>query len=447
MDLTQSFSSVESFNSQSTEESDSENIIRIGTPDIESRAASPTESNQSSDSETSKVYEVPVSKSVKWTDQKWLSTLDRPHNRYRVRRYLSPAAWVRGQQVPYKTRVNIHCIHALHPTLEATAIGKLVSLSKSTVQHILAFPPTPKKRTRSSHAFSEPIKCALQHFINTGGRAARLMPLPDVIDHLGLDLSLSTMRKHLRALGYGRFKARGKPFLDDRKKATRFAWGKAHEHWTLEDWMNVIFTDECAMQCGDNSFYVTRKPGEEFLDDCLRPVFRKLNMAMIYGGICFGGKSQLVLHQADWGNARGNVTALTYVNHMLPAISDFRADMLDHQSSNVDPEDRRDYIVMQDGAKIHTAKISLKFFKDESIPLLDWPPSSPDMNPIEHLWNTLKRAVRKRLHADGWVQENLERFVQEEWDNLDQDVIDNLIVSMPERVQALVAAEGGHTRY
>jgi DDE superfamily endonuclease len=51
---------------------------------------------------------------------------------------------------------------------------------------------------------------------------------------------------------------------------------------------------------------------------------------------------------------------------------------------------------IHDNASIHTAKKVKDWFENEGIPLLDWPPYSPDMNPIEHVWKKLKEIVHKR---------------------------------------------------
>jgi transposase len=50
---------------------------------------------------------------------------------------------------------------------------------------------------------------------------------------------------------------------------------------------------------------------------------------------------------------------------------------------------------MQDGASIHTACIIKNWLQEKSIEILNWPPYSPDLNPIEHAWKRLKEQVWK----------------------------------------------------
>ena len=101
---------------------------------------------------------------------------------------------------------------------------------------------------------------------------------------------------------------------------------------------------------------------------------------------------------------------------------------------------------MQDNARPHTARVTQAYLNDMNITVMEWPARSPDMNPIEHVWDLLKRKVKSRIPAPANVGE-LRIAVVEEWRRLSQETIDNIILSMPRRVETLIRARGGNTRY
>jgi transposase len=86
------------------------------------------------------------------------------------------------------------------------------------------------------------------------------------------------------------------------------------------------------------------------------------------------------------------------------------------------------------------------WLKNNHVDVLDWPPNSPDLNIIEHVWAYLKLRVRSRnplpkSEADLWVA------LQEEWYGIDLAFIQSLYESLPSRVHAVYKANGGNTQY
>ena len=77
---------------------------------------------------------------------------------------------------------------------------------------------------------------------------------------------------------------------------------------------------------------------------------------------------------------------------------------------------------------------------------MKWPAQSPDMNPIENLWSILKRRLEKYNNLPSNVHELWER-TQQEWYNIEPQIIKNLIDSMPRRLKALKRSKGKWTKY
>ncbi|GFW90177.1 uncharacterized protein TNCV_1789981 [Trichonephila clavipes] len=97
-------------------------------------------------------------------------------------------------------------------------------------------------------------------------------------------------------------------------------------------------------------------------------------------------------------------------------------------------------IFQQDNARLHTARVTQDFLRH--FQTLLWPAHSPDLFPVEHVWDQIKRQMPS-CHSVY----DLESSVQDFWAHLPQDNIRCLINSMPDRVAACIAAGGGPTRY
>ncbi|UYV65559.1 K02A2.6-like, partial [Cordylochernes scorpioides] len=92
-------------------------------------------------------------------------------------------------------------------------------------------------------------------------------------------------------------------------------------------------------------------------------------------------------------------------------------------------------LYQQDNARPHTARISQQALQD--VQMLPWPPYSPDLSPIEHVWDIIGR----RLHAlpQPRSEDELWQMVEREWRAIPQDAIRTLIDSLPRRVAACIA--------
>ena len=150
---------------------------------------------------------------------------------------------------------------------------------------------------------------------------------------------------------------------------------------------------------------------------------------MVWGGISLGGRT--ALHVL----ARGSLTAIRYRDEILrPLVRPY--------AGAVGPG----FLLMQDNARPHVAGVCQQFLQEEGIDAMDWPARSPDLNPIEHIWDIMSRSIHQRHVAPQTVQELADALVQV-WEEIPQETIHHLIRSMPRRCREVIQARGGHTHY
>jgi transposase len=133
---------------------------------------------------------------------------------------------------------------------------------------------------------------------------------------------------------------------------------------------------------------------------------------------------------------------LSTLQHLLPSFMDFL------------PQDPFDLIFMHDNAPIHTSNIVKDWLSDQEFITMDWPAYLLDLNPIKHVWRELKSLLH-RQHPDlktfkggkDRVRECLVEILPEAWDAISEDFLENLLISMPHRVQAVLDADGWYTQY
>ena len=101
-------------------------------------------------------------------------------------------------------------------------------------------------------------------------------------------------------------------------------------------------------------------------------------------------------------------------------------------------------IFMRDGVPCHRSRVVKKFLGEKNIRQLDWPGNSPDLNPIENLWMLLENKVSEKQPTNA---KSLVTAIKEVWTKeISVEYCKKLIVSMPQRIEAVLRSCGGHTK-
>ena len=103
-----------------------------------------------------------------------------------------------------------------------------------------------------------------------------------------------------------------------------------------------------------------------------------------------------------------------------------------------------DFIFQQDLAPAHTAKTTKTWFNDHGITVPDWPANSPDLNSIENMWGIAKRKMRNMRPTNA---KELKAAIEASWSSITPRQCHRLIASMPRRIDAVIHAKGGPTKY
>ena len=105
-----------------------------------------------------------------------------------------------------------------------------------------------------------------------------------------------------------------------------------------------------------------------------------------------------------------------------------------------------DFLFMGENRPPHRAAMVDYCLESEDIKRMQWPPNSPDLNPIEHVWDMLGRYIAALCPPPNSVPE-LKTALLQSWESLIVELIKTLIESMKNHSEACAAAKGGHTPY
>ncbi|GFS73890.1 spectrin alpha chain, non-erythrocytic 1 [Trichonephila clavipes] len=232
----------------------------------------------------------------------------------------------------------------------------------------------------------------------------------------GTTVSRQTVYRRLGHIGlYARRPVRCVPLTATHCRL-RLTWSRQHALWTTQQWSCVMFSDESrfSLQSDSRRTLIWRAPGTRY---------HHYDGAgwLVWGGIILG--SRTVLH----------VQSVTMTGHL------YRDVILEQHVRLFRGSMGAEFLFMDDNARPHRANIVDECLQSEDITRMDWPAYSPDLNPIEHVWDMLGRLMAARQPTPTYLLE-LRRALLDEWCNIPQDQIDNLILSIPRRCTACIAS-------
>jgi transposase len=318
------------------------------------------------------------------------------------------------------------------------AIANQVGCGKTTVHDVLrrlkdTGTTSPRKRSGRPKIFNEKSKASLKRLASKRkNRRYTLKQIKAAWEKKSkTSVSGRTIRRRLHDVGLHSCIARKKPLLTDDHMANRLAWALEHRHWTVNQWRRVLWSDESTFSQfqKDRQSHVWREPHEEFDMSCLSVTIKHSPNVMFWGCFSYKGRGPLV---AINGYVTGESHAKTLRRFAFPTMR------------KVFPQGNG--IFQEDNASPHTSKIATATRDASGTEFLPWPPQSPDLNPIENLWRELKRAVYNRQKKPKNLTE-LKKVVKLEWKKIPLRLIHVLVDSMPRRVEAVIAANGGPTKY
>ncbi|UYV71948.1 hypothetical protein LAZ67_9001283 [Cordylochernes scorpioides] len=202
---------------------------------------------------------------------------------------------------------------------------------------------------------------------------AILQHVQDTLDH---SISTRTISRRLVANGSHSCRPLRRLPLTPPNRRQRLEWCRARSTWMTE-WHRVVFSDESRFCLSSDSrrVRVWRRRGERSNPAAIveHPTVRQRGI-MVWGAIAYDSRSPLLRIQ-------GTMTAQRYVDDVLRPVT------LPYLQGVPNA------LYQQDNARPHTARISQQALQD--VQMLPWPPYSPDLSPIEHVWDIIGR----RLHA------------------------------------------------
>lgn len=259
----------------------------------------------------------------------------------------------------------------------------------------------------------------------------------------GLKMSNTYIKNLARRYGIHHWRAKKRPELTSEVAALRLLWCRVRRHWTVDQWRTYMFSDECSAERGRGKEieWVFGLPKDKWKPEMVTTYkkgkdIRVMVWAAFWG---YGERCKLYIMDRDFESLKNGYSANSYLAVLEERVLESYHD---------------DLVFMQDNAPIHTAHVVRDWFYLNGVRTTDWPPYSPDLNPIENAWWALKKLAMEKypevMTSSGKTEEDikkLEDVLKVCWDELPDSLFESLIQSMPRRMEACIEAKGWHTKY
>lgn len=314
---------------------------------------------------------------------------------------------------------------------EPEEIARKVGCSIKTVKHWISYYDI-NKNVEDRPRTGRPKITDENSNINIGVTAiVEPFSVPKTVKHaLDLDVSARTVRRRMDDCNlFGRIARLEYPFTKTIIKK-RLSFSNGYVNWNADKWSKVIYSDETHIELGAHGQnWVQRPVGKAF--DYHYMVDKKMpHPPRVSVWACFSKKGV------------GEIAIFTenLDAKLMKKILDTR---LIKSANRLFPPNTA-WWFLQDNDPKHKSKLVQAWIHNKGIQCIDFPPYSPDCNPIENLWHDLKGRVEK--HNATNIQE-LEQHIVSEWKETNKYFLNRLSNSMPDRCQAVIDNEGHLTKY